>query len=103
MHDSILWSWFGLAGAFFLLAGLFVQSILRPVYIGWMKFAFILGWVNTRILLGVFFYLIITPIGVVMRLAGKDLLDRKIDRSAKSYWKKRDRTAFDPKRMEQQF
>ncbi len=101
--ESALWSWFGIAGAFFLVAGLYIQTVLHPVYIGWMKFAFVLGWVNTRILLGLFFYLIITPVGVVMRLAGKDFLDKKINRPAKTYWKKRDRTAFDPKHMEQQF
>ena len=101
--ESALWSWFGIAGAFFLVTGLFVQAVLRPVYSGWMMFAFVLGWVNTRILLGVFFYLIITPLGFVMRLAGKDLLDQKIDRQASTYWKKRERIPLDPKRIEQQF
>ncbi|MBM2846150.1 MAG: conserved rane protein of unknown function [Bacteroidetes bacterium] len=90
-------------GGFFLLAGFFGHSILRPIYIGWMRFAFVLGWINTRILLGVFFYLVLTPIGLVLRLTGKDLLSLKIDRTATSYWIKRERKAYDPERAKQQF
>jgi hypothetical protein len=101
--ESPAWIWFGLGTVFFATTGFLAQPILRPVYVVWMKFAFALGWINTRILLGIFFYLIITPIGLVMRLVGKDILDQKLDRSAKTYWKKRDRVPFDQKRMEHQF
>ena len=38
-----------------------VHAVLRPIYVGWMKFAFVLGWINTRLILGLFFYLILTP------------------------------------------
>ena len=102
-NESSAWVWFGLGVVFFAVTGLFAHPVLRPVHLVWMKFAFALGWVNTRILLGVFFYLIITPVGLFMRLVGKDILDTKIDRSAKTYWKRRDRVPFDPKRMEHQF
>ena len=101
--DNTAWSWAALGAAFFAATGLFAYPVLRPIYTGWMKFAFALGWINTRILLGIFFYLIITPIALFMRLVGKDILDRKIDHSAKTYWKKRERVPFDPKRMEHQF
>jgi hypothetical protein len=97
------WPWFLGAAAVFLLAGLVAYPVLRPVYIGWMKFAFVLGWINTRILLGLMFFLVVTPIGLILRLTGKDLLDQKIDRSAKSYWVKRERKEFDPKRYERLF
>jgi hypothetical protein len=97
------WPWFLAAAAIFLLAGLVAYPVLRPVYIGWMKFAFVLGWINTRILLGLMFFLVFTPIGLILRLTGKDLLDQKIDRSAKSYWVKRERKEFDPKQYERLF
>jgi len=97
------WPWSLSAGILFLVAGLVAYPVLRPVYIGWMKFAFMLGWINTRILLGFVFFLVLTPIGLVLRLMGKDLLDKKIDRSAQSYWIKRERTEFDPKRYERLF
>jgi hypothetical protein len=68
-----------------------------------MKFAFLLGWLNTRLLLGVFFYLILTPIGLLLRLTGRDLLDRKIDPAARTYWSKREVVPFDPERCERMY
>jgi hypothetical protein len=82
------WIAFGIAGIF-LLTGLFMPRVLGPFYRIWMRFAAILAWVNTRILLTVFFMVILTPIGLIMRLLGKDLLNQKFDRSAQSYWVKR--------------
>jgi hypothetical protein len=88
--------------------GLFILSriaypVMKPIHIGWMTLAFILGWVNTRLLLGAFFYLVLTPIGLVMRLAGKDLLGKKIDRSATTYWIKKKSEPMDQKRYENLF
>jgi hypothetical protein len=76
---------------------------MKPVYTAWMLFAFVLGWINTRVLLGAFFYLVMTPLGLILRWTGKDLLDERIDRSAASYWIKRERKPFDRKRLERMF
>ena len=100
---SETWRWLLGGAVFFLATGLVGYPVLRPLYIGWMKLAIVLAWVNTRLLLGLFFYMILTPTGLVMRLFGKDFLDAKIDRSAKSYWKVRQQNVFDPKRYEQLF
>ncbi|MFN0157105.1 MAG: SxtJ family membrane protein, partial [Bacteroidota bacterium] len=97
------WQWLVGASGFFLVTGLFIHPILRPIYIGWMKFAFVLGWINTRILLGVFFYLIITPTGLLMRLFGKDFLSEKLNKNVRTYWIKREPTELDPKRYENLF
>lgn len=97
------WPWFAAGAGFFFLTGLAGYPVLKPVYAGWMMFAFVLGWVNTRIILGVFFYTILTPVGLVLRLSGKDLLDKRLDRSAKTYWIKRERVPFDKARYKQQF
>jgi len=97
------WMWFGAGALFFLTTGMIGYPILRPIYIGWMKFAFVLGWVNTRVLLGIFFYLILTPLGLLMRLFGKDFLDERIDRGAASYWKKRATVPFDRTRYQRPF
>ena len=102
-RGSGLWPWFAAGAGFFFLTGLAAYPVLKPVYIGWMMFAFVLGWINTRIILGVFFYLILTPIGLFLRLTGKDLLDKRLDRTAKTYWIKRERVPFDKARYEQQF
>ncbi len=95
--------WWGAAGVLCIIAAFAGYRLLRPLYIGWMAFAFVLGWVNTRLILGIFFYLILTPIGLILRLTGKDLLDRRIDHQASSYWVKRDPTLFDPRRCERLF
>jgi hypothetical protein len=102
-RQGSVWPWFAGGAAAFLVGGLIGRSFLRPVYIGWMKFAALLGWVNTRLILGIFFYLILTPVGLIMRLAGWDPLTRKIDRTARSYWVLREAKPFDPKRFEQLF
>ncbi len=97
------WPWFAGASLFFLGTGLVGYPVLKPVYQAWMKFAFLLGWLNTRLILGVFFYLILTPIGLVLRLTGRDLLDRKIDPAARTYWSKREVVPFDPERCERMY
>jgi hypothetical protein len=97
------WLWFAAGAGFFLMTGLIGYPILRPVYLVWMKFAYVLGWINMRVLLGVFFFLILTPIGAMMRLFGKDLLDEKIDRSAGSYWKERSPVPLEKERYERLF
>lgn len=108
------WDWSAGMSAFwwkiFLPAGIAIYALCHVAYpvmkhfhYAWMKFAFILGWFWTRIFLGIFFYLIITPIGLLMRALGKDLLDEKIDRSAQSYWVKRDLSKFDPKHASRTF
>jgi len=89
------WPWWLGGAGLFALGGLAAPGLLRPVYIVWMKFAHILGWVNTRLILGIFYYVILTPIGVVMRVTGWDPLTRRIDRSATSYWVKREPRPFD--------
>jgi len=97
------WVWSLIGAVFFLGTGVVAYRVLRPFYVAWMKFAFVLGWVNTRVLLGIFFYAIITPMGIVLRLIGKDLLDQRIDRSKDTYWKVREKKPFDPKRYERLF
>ena len=58
---------------------------LSPVYRGWMAIGNVLGWINTRIILGLVFYIVIMPTGLVMRLFGKDPMARKISHEEKSY------------------
>jgi len=69
-----LWPWI-LAGALALLAVAFPEA-LRPIYKGWMKFGAVLGFINTRIILGLAFFVIVLPIGLLMRLSGHDPMRR---------------------------
>jgi hypothetical protein len=78
-----LWPWIVLA----VLAGLglILPLSLQPVYIGWMKFGLVMNWINTRLILGIIFYLMFLPIGLIMRLFGKDPMRRKLDKELASY------------------
>ena len=77
------WPWIfaGVLGSWALL----LPTTLKPVYIGWMKFGNMMNWINTRIILGIVFYGLILPFGVVMRLFGNDPMKRKLDASVGSY------------------
>lgn len=56
--------------------GLVLPSSLKHIHLVWMKIGHVLGYINTRILLGVIFYGLITPMGVIMRIFGKDPMHR---------------------------
>lgn len=63
---------------------------LSYLYRVWMILAERISWILLRILLAGMFYLVISPISILMRLAGKDVLDQKIHPAEASYWKKRE-------------
>lgn len=83
-HPVLPWLLGGLALTLGALAVLSPDG-LRPVHRVWMRGADLLAWVNTRLVLGLVYFLVMTPIGLLMRLAGRDPLDRRLgDRP--SYW-----------------
>jgi hypothetical protein len=59
---------------------------LKYPYLAWMTMAFAIGFVMARVILTVFFFVLLTPIGLLARLFGKDFLSLKWDRQATSYW-----------------
>lgn len=69
--------------------GLVAPSAIRWIYVGWMLAVFPIGWVVSHVIVAAVFYLVITPIGLLLKLSGRDLLDRRFDPSATSYWKER--------------
>ena len=78
-----------------------LTSFLKPIYKVWMGFAAILAWINTRIILVAMFYLIFTPVGLVMRLFRIDPLER--NKIKESYWKKKEKADFNPLNYERRF
>ena len=92
----------GAAGALLLLIGLVAPSWARPFHRGWMTLAAGLGYVNSRIILGVMYYGVMTPIAFVMRLAGRDPLRRR-GRAAGSYWIPRPKTRQNAAQFERLF
>jgi hypothetical protein len=96
--------WFLVPGGFLILGGAIFPAVLKHVYIAWMSLAFVMGFVISHILLTLFFYFVITPIGLIARLVGKDFLRLKLDRNANSYWiPRQDKSPKSPADYERQF
>lgn len=76
----------GGAGATLVVLGAVFPQLLKPIHLGWMALALVLGFIMTRVVLTAVFYLAITPTGLVLRLVGKDPLNRRIDPEATTYW-----------------
>jgi len=97
------WPYAGGLGALGILLGLALPRWLRPVERVWMKVARVMGWVMTRVILTLVFFLVFTPIGLGMRLFGRDPLSLSIDRRAASYWIPRAAGKRPPESMERMF
>ena len=70
---------------YFLVLGLINSKILQPLNILWFKFGIFLGKIISPIVMGLIFFLVVTPIGILMRILKKDLLNLKMNNN-KSYW-----------------
>jgi hypothetical protein len=86
------------AGGALLLAGAAAPSLVLALRAGWLKFAGAVGWINSRILLTVLFFVVITPMALIRRLVGGSPLRWRRGEAA-SYWRGRDENA-DPKHHE---
>lgn len=95
--------YFSYLGGGFVLLGLIAPILLKPIYKVWMSFAVVMGFIMTRAILTVLYFGLFTPISLLTKLLGKDLLDQRLDKNAASYWMKRPATTFDPKSAENMF
>lgn len=77
--------WAVVPGSLMAVAGLMMPGVLKHVYQGWMWVGHVMGWVNTRIILGVLFYGVVTPMGLVMKLTGHDPMRREFEPDAQTY------------------
>lgn len=94
----VLWA----LGAALVGPALLLPRALAPVERAWMAMATVLARVNTRIILGLLYFLVFTPAGVLRRLA-RDPLDRRLGSGATSHWIPRESSPFDPDRYRKQF
>ncbi len=77
--------WSVIISLIFLVLGLLNSKILTPLNKLWFKFGILLGKIVSPIIMGIIFFLVVTPIGLIMRLFGKDVLNLKYNNN-KSYW-----------------
>jgi predicted membrane metal-binding protein len=97
------WHWTLPLAAAFVVVALVYPRLLAPLNKLWLKFGLLLYKVMNPLVLGLLFFVTITPIGIVMRLFGKDFLRLRLDRSAKSYWIERTPPGPPPQSMKNQF
>ena len=98
LAPRVLWA----LGVLLAVPGALAPTLLAPVQRWWMAAAGVLGAVNTRIILGAFFYVVLTPVGLVMRLF-RDPLNLRFDDGTGSGWVRRDQKPVDPASYERQF
>ena len=77
--------------------------MLKPIYLIWMTFATILGWLMTRVILSLIFYLILTPIGLIRRLFGKQFIELRWNKTDSTYWNYRSMHVLEKEKYEKQF
>jgi len=80
--------WSIIVSSIFLILGLLNSKILTPLNKLWFKFGIFLGTIVSPLIMGIIFFFVVTPIGLFMRLLGKDLLNLK-NNNKKSYWIKK--------------
>lgn len=96
-----VWPWivFALVGG----AGLLIPASLKRVYYWWMRFALLLSKITTPIIMGLVYYLVVTPMGLVMTLFGHDAMNRRYDSEKESYRVASNQTGDAKKRLERPF
>jgi len=103
MHGAVPRWWAGAAAVIFAAIALTKPNLLTGLNRLWIKLGVLLGKLVSPIALGILFYGVLTPIGAVMRLSGKDPLRLKRDASAGSYWIQRKPPGPPPDSMTNQF
>lgn len=79
-------AYFVIITSVFLVLGLVIPRALQPIFVLWTKLALVLNWVMTRVLLALAFYLMITPVRILVRIFGEDPLKRAWLPASESYW-----------------
>lgn len=95
--------WAVIISAAVLLTGWAFPRVLRPLNIAWYRFGLALGAVMVPVVMGLIFFVTITPTGLALRLLGKDPLRRKLSADASSYWIERDKPEVSPSSMKNQY
>ena len=82
-HSWPIWPW--VIGVVLIIWGAIMPVTLRPIYHIWMRFGLIMSKITTPLILGILFYLVLTPVGLIMRIFKNDPMARKFDNSESTY------------------
>ncbi len=100
LKDENIRVWSIIVSITFLTLGLLNSKILTPLNKLWMRLGILLGAIVSPIVMGVVYFGVITPIGLIMKLFGKDVLNLKIDTNKNTYWTSKKKI---PSKMKDQF
>lgn len=91
MKSNAVWPLWGVAGLILVLVAFGVPNLMMPFYVLIASVAAVIGYFLSRLILIVIFLILVTPISLIMRLIGKDPMQRRIDKKRSSYWIERPR------------
>ena len=103
VRESHHWIWWSSAAALLLAAALLAPGRLGPLNRLWTRFGLLLAAVVSPIVLAMLFYLCVTPVGILMRLVGKDPMQLEFHPEADSYWIRRDPAGPEPDTLKNQY
>jgi hypothetical protein len=99
-NENPLRIWSVCIAIIFLILGSINSNLLTPLNTLWFKFGKLLGSIVAPIVMGIVFFIVVTPIGFIMRIFGKDLLNNRYNKKSKSYWINKEKSKST---MKQQF
>ena len=86
LNDGNIRIWSVILSLVFLILGFLNSKILTPLNKTWIRFGILLGTIVSPLVMGIVYFGVVTPIGILMRLLGKDILNLKIDKKKNTYW-----------------
>ena len=89
LNNNPIYYWSLFVSFIFLVLGLMNSKILSPLNLLWFKFGILLGKIVSPIVMGVIFFLVVTPISIILKIFGKDILNLKFNNN-KTYWIEKD-------------
>jgi len=95
--------YFSISGGLFVILSFITIPVLRPFHRLWMTLALLMGFVMSRIILTILFYLVLTPIGLIAKIFSKKFMPLGFDKNAATYWEKRNEVAKQQIDYERQF
>jgi len=106
----LLW-WFGnnsfiyfsAVGGIFIILSYIALTVLRPFHKLWIGLSLLLGFIMSHLILSIIFYFVVTPIGLLAKLVGKKFMSLKFNKSATTYWEKREKPIKEKIDYERQF
>jgi hypothetical protein len=101
--DKASFIYFSITGGLFVILAFISIPILRPFHKLWMMLALLMGFVMSRVILTILYYIVLTPIGLFAKIVGKKFIPLGFDKNAATYWEKRSEVAKQQIDYERQF